>query len=34
MSLETAIQKLGLTDYPDEEIVRLQATVPQIEPKN
>lgn len=34
MSLETAIKKLGLTDSPEEEIVRLQATVPQIEPKN
>lgn len=34
MSLETAIQKLGLTDSPEEEIARLQATLPQIEPKN
>lgn len=34
MSLETAIRKLGLTDSPEEEIARLQATVPQIEPKN
>lgn len=34
MSLETAIQKLGLTDSPEEEIARLQATVPQIEPKD
>lgn len=34
MSLETAIKKLGLTDSPKEEIARLQATPPQIEPKN
>lgn len=34
MSLETAIKKLGLTDSPEEEIARLQATLPQIEPKN
>lgn len=34
MSLETAIKKLGLTDSPEEEIARLQATLSQIEPKN
>lgn len=34
MSLETAIRKLGLTDSPEEEIARLQATLSQIEPKD